>query len=70
MNALIRDLLQYSSTGVSKTLPTEASSAESALAQALFALSASIQENNAVVTHDPLPDVWVDSAHSPCCCRT
>ncbi len=60
MNALIRDLLQYSSTGVSKTLPTEASSAESALAQALFALSASIQENNAVVTHDPLPDVWVD----------
>lgn len=60
MSSLIRDLLQYSSTGVSKTLPTQASSSESALAQALFALSASIQENNAAISQDPLPDVWVD----------
>jgi len=60
MSSLIRDLLQYSSTGVSKTLPAEASSAEAVLAQSLFALSAAIQENAAVITHDPLPNVWVD----------
>ncbi|HTC35274.1 MAG TPA: ATP-binding protein [Bryobacteraceae bacterium] len=60
MSSLIRDLLQYSSTGASKTLPTEASSAEAVLTQSLFALSAAIQENGAVITHDPLPNVWVD----------
>jgi signal transduction histidine kinase len=60
MSSLIRGLLQYSSTGVSNSLPDEPSSAEAALSQAVFALSASIQENAAVITHDPLPDVWMD----------
>lgn len=60
MGSLIRGLLQYSSTGGSKTIPTEPTSAEAALSQALFALSASIQESSAAITHDPLPDVWME----------
>jgi signal transduction histidine kinase len=60
MSSLIRDLLQYSSTGASKTLPTRPSSAETAFSQAVFALSASIQDHGASVTHGPLPAVWVD----------
>ncbi len=60
MSSLIRDLLQYSSTGASKTLPTEPTSAEGALAEVLFALSASIEASGAAITYDPLPDVWVE----------
>jgi len=60
MSSLIRDLLQYSSTGAAKTIPTEPSSADSALAEVLFALSASIRESGATITHQPLPDVWID----------
>jgi signal transduction histidine kinase len=60
MRSLIRGLLQYSSTGASKALPAEPTSAEAALVQALFSLSASIQENSASITHDALPDVWMD----------
>jgi light-regulated signal transduction histidine kinase (bacteriophytochrome) len=61
MNSLIRDLLQYSSTGASKTMPTQPSSTESALAEVLFVLSDSIQNSGATITHDPLPDVWIDN---------
>jgi light-regulated signal transduction histidine kinase (bacteriophytochrome) len=31
------------------------------LSQVLLSLSAAIQESGAVVTHDPLPDVWIES---------
>jgi signal transduction histidine kinase len=61
MSSLIHDLLQYSSTGASKTLPTEPTSAEGALAEVLFALSASIQASGAAVTYDRLPKVWMES---------
>jgi signal transduction histidine kinase len=61
MSSLIHDLLQYSSTGASKTLPTEPTSAEGALAEVLFALSASIQASNAAVTYDRLPSVWMEN---------
>jgi signal transduction histidine kinase len=61
MSSLIHDLLQYSSTGASKTLPTEPTSIEGALAEVLFALSASIQASGAAVTYDHLPKVWMES---------
>ena len=61
MSSLMHDLLQYSSTGASKTLPTEPTSAEGALAEVLFALSASIQASGATVTYDHLPSVWVEN---------
>jgi signal transduction histidine kinase len=61
MSSLIHDLLQYSSTGASKTLPTEPTSVEGALAEVLFALSASIQASSAAVTYDHLPKVWMES---------
>jgi signal transduction histidine kinase len=60
MSSLIRDLLQYSSTGAAKTIPTDPSSADSALAEVLFALSASIRESGATIGHQPLPNVWID----------
>ncbi len=53
MSSLIHDLLQYSSTGASKTLPTAPTSAEGALAEVLFALSASIDASGAAITYDP-----------------
>ncbi len=61
MSSLIHDLLQYSSTGASKTLPTSPTSAEGALAEVMFALSASIQASGAAVTYDHLPSVWMES---------
>src|SRR3984957_5822121 len=61
MSSLIHDLLQYSSTGASRTLPTEPTSAEGALAEVLFVLSASIQASGAAITYDPLPQVWVEN---------
>lgn len=61
MSVLIHDLLEYSHTGVHKTLPTEPASAESALQEVLFSLSAAIQESGATITHDPLPKVWLES---------
>jgi light-regulated signal transduction histidine kinase (bacteriophytochrome) len=61
MSSLIHDLLQYSSTGASRTLPTEPASVEGALAEVLFALSASIQQSGAKITYDRLPCVWVEN---------
>ncbi|HTB19421.1 MAG TPA: ATP-binding protein [Bryobacteraceae bacterium] len=61
MSSLIHDLLQYSSTGGSRTLPSAPTSAEGALAEVLFALSASIQHSGAVITYDHLPEVWVEN---------
>lgn len=60
MSSLIHDLLQYSSTGASKTLPSEPISAEGALAEALFSLSAAIHQSGASITYDHLPAVWVE----------
>jgi signal transduction histidine kinase len=60
MSSLIHDLLQYSSTSASKTLPTDPTSTEGALAEVLFALSASIDASGAAITYDPLPQVWVE----------
>jgi signal transduction histidine kinase len=60
MSSLIRDLLQYSSTGASTTLPSEPTSADVALAEVLFALAASIQSSGAIITADPLPPVWIE----------
>jgi len=61
MSSLIHDLLQYSSMGASKTLPTDATSVEGALAEVLFALSASIDATGAAITYDSLPQVWVEN---------
>jgi signal transduction histidine kinase len=61
MSSLIHDLLQYSSTGASKTLPTAPASVEGALAEVLFALSASIDASSAAITYDHLPEVWVEN---------
>jgi signal transduction histidine kinase len=61
MSTLIHDLLQYSSSGSSNTLPSAPSSTEAALGEVLFSLYASIQNSGATVTHDPLPEVWVES---------
>jgi signal transduction histidine kinase len=61
MSSLIHDLLQYSSTGGSKTLPTEPASMEGALAEVLFALSAAIDASGAAITYDHLPEVWVEN---------
>jgi len=61
MSALIRDLLEYSHTGVSHGLPEQPNSVEAAMDEVLFVLAASIQESGAVITHDPLPEVWLES---------
>jgi signal transduction histidine kinase len=61
MSILIHDLLEYSHTGVQRTVPTEPASTESALNEVLFSLSAAIQESGATITHDPLPEVWLES---------
>lgn len=61
MSSLIRDLLEYSHTGVAKGLPSQPSEAEAALDEVMFVLSASLQESGAKVTHDPLPEVWLES---------
>ena len=60
MSGLIHDLLEYSHTGVHNTLPSEPVSAESAVTEVLFSLSAAIQESGATITHDALPEVWLD----------
>jgi signal transduction histidine kinase len=60
MSSLIHDLLQYSSTGASRTLPTAPTSAEGALSEVLFVLSALIDSTGAAITYDHLPEVWVE----------
>jgi len=54
-------LLQYSYTTAAKTLPTEPTSGEQILDEVIFSLSASIQESGAAITHDPLPEIWIES---------
>ena len=59
MQRLIQDLLAYSRVGKGQKDLIETSS-EAALEHALTNLSQAITENNAVVTHDPLPPVVIN----------
>ena len=59
MQRLIQDLLAYSRVGKGQRDQVETSS-EAALQHALTNLSQAITENNAVVTHDPLPPVVIN----------
>jgi signal transduction histidine kinase len=59
MQRLIQDLLAYSRVGKGQKEPVETSS-EAALQHALTNLSQAITENNAVITHDPLPPVVIN----------
>jgi light-regulated signal transduction histidine kinase (bacteriophytochrome) len=59
MQRLIRDLLMYSRVGSGGRALIEISS-EGALKQALLNLRGAIAENNALVTHDPLPRILAD----------
>ena len=59
MQGLISDLLAYSRVGT-RGKPFESCDCESVLTKALRDLDRIIEENNAVVTHDPLPTVVGD----------
>jgi signal transduction histidine kinase len=59
MQRLIQDLLAYSRVGKGQKDQVETSS-EAALEHALTNLSQAITENNAVITHDPLPPVVIN----------
>lgn len=56
MNNLINDLLAYSR--VAASAPIEIISSEAALGRALENLGAAMEENNAAVSHGPLPEVY------------
>jgi two-component system, sensor histidine kinase and response regulator len=63
MARMIRDLLEYTrAASVSETLPGTFA-LEGALEDALDNLQASVQESNAIVTHDPLPTLPVEPVH-------
>jgi len=61
MQQLINDLLAYSRVGtrIKELQPTDC---EKLLARALVNLRGSIEDNNAVITHDPLPTVLGDDS--------
>jgi light-regulated signal transduction histidine kinase (bacteriophytochrome) len=59
MQRLINDLLAYSRVRT-KGVPFEATDFEEVLSQALVNLEAAIEENQAVITHDPLPTILAD----------
>jgi signal transduction histidine kinase/DNA-binding response OmpR family regulator len=59
MQALINDLLAYSRVGT-RGKPFEPTDCEAVLDQALANLQVAIEDNGAVVTHDPLPTVMAD----------
>jgi PAS domain S-box-containing protein len=61
MQSMINDLLQYSRVGT-RGKPFAMTDFESVLSQALVNLKVAIEENNAIVTHDPLPILKVDSS--------
>jgi signal transduction histidine kinase len=63
MGRMIWDLLEYTrAASISETLPDRVS-LEGALEEALRNLQASIEESQASVTHDPLPDLEVEAVH-------
>lgn len=61
MQRLINDLLLYSRVGT-RGKPFEPTDSYQALAAALDNLMLAIQDNNATVTHDPLPTVMADGS--------
>src|SRR5580658_3102396 len=63
MSLLIDALLDYSKAGEVTNRPLSALRMEVVLASALGNLNGSIEENNAVVTHDTLPAMMGDKTH-------
>ena len=59
MQRMINDLLTYSRVGT-RGKPFEATDCELVLDTALINLKLTIEENNAVITHDPLPTILAD----------
>lgn len=60
MQSLINDLLQYSRVGT-RGKPFKLTDFESVFGQSLVNLKIAIDENNAIITHDPLPTLMADS---------
>ncbi len=63
MGRMIRDLLEYTRAASISDAVTGKASLETALDEAMENLQASIEESNAVVTHDPLPSLPVEPVH-------
>jgi PAS domain S-box-containing protein len=63
MSQLIDALLDYSKAGEITNRPLNVLHMEDVLASALGNLNGSIEENNAAVTHDPLPAIMGDKTH-------
>jgi PAS domain S-box-containing protein len=63
MGQLIDALLDYSKAGEITNRPLSPLRIEEVLAEALGNLNGSIEENNAVITHDPLPAIMADRTH-------
>ncbi|MDY6833940.1 MAG: PAS domain S-box protein [Chloroflexota bacterium] len=61
MQRMINDLLTYSRVGT-RGKAFEPTDCESVLDTALANLKLTIEENNAVITHDPLPTIMADSS--------
>jgi light-regulated signal transduction histidine kinase (bacteriophytochrome) len=60
MQSMINDLLQYSRVGT-RSKPFKLTDFESVFGQSLVNLKIAIDENNAIITHDPLPTLMADS---------
>ncbi len=63
MGRMIRDLLEYTRASSISGATGAIASLDDALSEALDNLRASIDESNAVVTHDPLPMLPVEPVH-------
>lgn len=63
MGRLIDALLEYSKAGEITSKPLCALRMEEALARALGNLNGSIEENEALISHDPLPAIMGDQTH-------
>jgi PAS domain S-box-containing protein len=61
MQQLINDLLAYSRVGT-RGKPFETTDCEAVLEKALLNLKTTIEENNALITHDALPTLMADSS--------
>ncbi len=59
---LVDDLLAYTRAGAGEINPTSVDSS-AVLKDALASLAEVIRENEAIVTHDPLPEVWMGATH-------
>ena len=59
MDIMIRDLLDYSRIG-SQEIKFEYLKSEEILETVIINLSSSIEENNASITHDPLPLIYAN----------